>query len=141
MYFLLILASLCSLAQANQSEFLSTKFQVSVRSAPNTNSYVKWVYLKKHEPVKVLSTFGNWKKVKDCENDIGWIHISALSAKRFVVVLAQKELYEKQNQGSRVLAQVKPGVRCKLNSVSGKWIQISASKITGWMTSESVWGI
>jgi SH3-like domain-containing protein len=140
MHFLLIFFALFNSAP-QASEFLSTKFQVSVRSAPSTSSYVKWVYLKKNEPVKVLSTFGNWKKIKDCDNDTGWVHISALSAKRFLVAQAEKNLYAKQNQSSKVLARIKPGVRCELKSAAGKWLQIRASSITGWITSDSVWGI
>lgn len=126
---------------ADCKEFLSTKFQVSVRASPSTNSYVKWVYLKPNEPVQIISSFANWRKIKDCEHDIGWVHVSALAKKRFVVIQSKKQLHKEPSSSSKLLAKLKPGVRCELKKVSGDWLQVATSGITGWITSAGTWGI
>jgi SH3-like domain-containing protein len=125
-------------------EFLSTKFfKVNVRSAPSNNSQVKLVFLRKHEPVKVLATFGNWKKIQDIENDAGWVHISALSNKRFVTINSKesKVMYTKPTFESTILARLNPGVKCRLLVVQDAWCKVKVHKYQGWVTSSELWGL
>jgi SH3-like domain-containing protein len=138
---------LCTSSNANcieDQEFLSTKFfKVSVRCAPSNNSQVKLVFLKKHEPVKILATFGNWKKIQDIENDSGWVHVSALSNKRFIIINSKdsKIMYSKPNVKSTILANLKTGVKCRLLTVQDTWCKVKIQKYQGWITKTELWGL
>jgi SH3-like domain-containing protein len=127
-----------------EQEFLSTKFfKVSARSSPTKSSQVSFVLLQKHEPVQVISTFDNWKKILDIEKDSGWIHISALSNKRFVIITSKedKALYTKPSFESRILAKLKTGVKCRLLDVKDTWCKVKVQNYQGWITKTELWGI
>lgn len=143
---ILSLILLCGFATStsSQQEFLSTKFfKVSVRSAPTNSSDVKFVLLQKHEPIKVFSTFDNWKKILDVDKDFGWIHVSALSNKRFVIITSKedKELYTKPTFESRILARLKTGVKCRLLTVNDEWCEVKIHNYQGWITKTELWGV
>lgn len=123
-----------------EGDFLSIKFPVNVRAEPSAKSYVKFSYMKGNEPIKALSSFGNWIKMQDCENDVGWIHTSALSTRRFVVIQILKALHKAPEEKSKILANLKPEVRCLLKTISGDWIQVKTNGIVGWITKKGTWG-
>ena len=68
---------------ANESKkFLSLKNnEVNVRIGPSKKYPVQYTYKKKYLPLEVLDKFDTWRKIKDFENNSGWIHISQLSKK------------------------------------------------------------
>ena len=63
--------------------FLSLKnSEVNVRVGPSKNYPIKFIYKKKYLPLEVLDKAETWKKIKDFENNSGWVHISQLSKKK-----------------------------------------------------------
>ena len=58
--------------------------KTNVRLGPDISYPIKWKYKKKYLPVKILDKHYNWRKIKDFENDTGWIHISQLSNKKLL---------------------------------------------------------
>ena len=63
--------------------FLSLKNnKVNVRIGPSKEYPIKFTYKKKYLPVEVLDKSETWRKVKDIENNSGWVHISQLSKKK-----------------------------------------------------------
>ena len=146
-YFLIYFFTNVSIAFAIDKKidktFCSTKFsKVSVKSAPKHNSVVKLIFLHKNEPVQIIATFDNWRKILDVQNDSGWIHISCLSEKRFVIVCKkEKVLYKKASVTAGVIAKLKPGVRCKIEKQISGWVKISIQNYTGWVTNKDLWGI
>ena len=53
--------------------------KVNVRLGPSKNYPIKFVYEKKYLPVVIIDEHYNWRKVRDYDNDTGWVHISQLS--------------------------------------------------------------
>ena len=54
--------------------------KVNIRSGPGSNYRVKYEYGQGF-PLKVVSSKGQWVKVQDFENDIGWVHRDLLKKK------------------------------------------------------------
>ena len=81
--FLLILftSSVC-LADKPISFLSLKKSKVNLRVGPSFEHPVKLIYKKKYLPVEVLDKSETWRKIKDFENNAGWIHISQLSKKK-----------------------------------------------------------
>ena len=129
-------------AQTTKLSFLSTKFnRVSVKSAPSHNSVVKWVFIYKNEPLKIIAEFDNWRKIVDITNESGWVHITCLSDKQFVIICKkEKLLYKNPENNSIILARLKPGVRCKIEKSLTEWSKISIKGYKGWITNCDLWG-
>jgi SH3-like domain-containing protein len=50
----------------------------NLRQGPSFDYPIKIFYKKKNLPVLILDTSDNFRKIKDHENNTGWIHISQL---------------------------------------------------------------
>lgn len=126
-----------------KDNFYSTKYNfVNVRESPNFNSIVKFTYLKKNEPVKILYSFDNWRKIIDVDKNFGWIHVSLLSKKRYVIICGKKnkKLYEDINK-KKIKAYIESGNRCRLLINKTKFLKISRGKYSGWITKSNLWGV
>ena len=63
--------------------FLTLRFNnVNLRQGPSFDYPVKIFYKKKYLPVLIQDTSNNFRKVKDHEDNTGWIHRSQLSKKK-----------------------------------------------------------
>ena len=56
--------------------------KANLRQGPSFEYPVKIFYKKKFLPVLILDSSDNFKKIRDHENNSGWIHVSQLSKKR-----------------------------------------------------------
>ena len=56
--------------------------KVNLRQGPSFDYPVKIFYKKKFLPVLIQDKSDNFRKVRDHENNSGWIHISQLSQKK-----------------------------------------------------------
>ena len=72
---------------ANESvDFLSLKNnEVNLRQGPSFEYPIKFVYKKKFLPIEVLDKSETWIKIRDFENNSGWIHISQVSKKKSAI--------------------------------------------------------
>ena len=59
--------------------------KVNLRQGPSFEYPIKLFYKKKFLPVLVQDKFENFRKVRDHENNTGWIHISQLSKKKLLL--------------------------------------------------------
>ena len=56
--------------------------KVNLRQGPSFEYPIKLVYKKKYLPVMILDKSETWRKIKDFNNNYGWIHVSQLSKKK-----------------------------------------------------------
>jgi len=56
--------------------------KVNLRQGPSFDYPIKILYKKKFLPVLVQEKSDNFRKIRDHENNSGWIHISQLSKKK-----------------------------------------------------------
>ena len=83
--FLLVLNSISFLSA--EEYFLTLRYDnVNLRQGPSFDYPVKIFYKKKYLPVLILDTSDNFRKIKDHENNTGWIHVSQLSRRKAVLV-------------------------------------------------------
>ena len=61
--------------------------KVNLRQGPSFDYPVKIFYKKKFLPVLVQDKSDNFRKVRDHENNSGWIHISQLSKKKAAITV------------------------------------------------------
>ena len=76
---------------SNEQYFLTLRNEeVNLRQGPSFDYPVKIFYKKKFLPVLVQNKSDNFRKIRDHENNSGWIHISQLSKKKAAIVIDDK---------------------------------------------------
>ena len=82
-FIILFILSLNFNIYAQEDYFLTLRYsEVNLRQGPSKEYPIKIFYKKKFLPVLVQDQSDNYRKIKDHENNTGWIHISQLSKKR-----------------------------------------------------------
>jgi len=128
---------------ANQnSNFLSLKNnEVNLRQGPSFEYPIKLTYQKKYLPVIILDKSETWRKIKDFENNSGWIHISQLSKKRSGINIKKNSiLYKKSTIYSKPIAKLEIGRLVLINKCNLKWCKIISGGFNGWVKKNSLWG-
>ena len=126
--------------------FVSLKSdRVNVRSGPNKDQEVRWVYTRAGMPVEVTAEFENWRRIRDWEGAEGWVYHSLLSGKRTAVVVPKSKdelvpLYTNAEAEAAVAAKLQSGVLGQLKSCNGNWCEFSGKDFTGWLRQERLWG-
>ncbi len=128
-------------ANDNQKFLTLKNNEVNLRLGPSFEYPIKLIYKKKFLPVIILDASGNWRKIKDHENNSGWIHISQLSKKKSAINTEKNSLlYKKATIYSKPLARLETGRLVLINKCNLKWCKITSDKYTGWVKKNYLWG-
>jgi len=126
--------------------FVSLKSdRVNVRSGPNKDQEVRWVYTRAGMPVEVTAEFENWRRIRDWEGAEGWVYHSLLSGRRSAVVVPSLKddlvpLYTSTDLESAVVARLQSGVLGQLKSCNSTWCEFNGKNFSGWIRQERLWG-
>ena len=73
---------------SSEDYFLTLRNEkVNLRQGPSFEYPVKIFYKKKFLPVLIQDKSDNFRKIRDHENNSGWIHISQLSKKKAAIIV------------------------------------------------------
>ena len=116
--------------------------KVNLRQGPSFEYPVKLFYKKKFLPVVVQDKFDNFRKIRDHENNTGWVHISQLSKKKAALIIDDDQLiFSKPSIYSKPSAILKKGRLCKIHKCKDEWCKISVDKYKGWVKKDILWGL
>jgi SH3-like domain-containing protein len=138
--FVLVLASISFLAA---DEYFSTLRydNVNLRQGPSKDYPVKIFYKKKYLPVLVQDTSDNWRKIRDHENNSGWIHLSQLSKKKSAITIDDQVIvFKNATIFSKPLVVLEKGRLCLISKCIEEWCKIKTNKYKGWIKKKSLWG-
>ena len=122
--------------------FLSLKKdEVNLRQGPSFEYPIKLIYKKKYLPVIILDKSGPWKKIKDFENNTGWIHTVLLSKKKSAINIKNNSvLYKKPTIFSKPIAKLETGRLVLIKKCKEKWCKITSGDYGGWILKNTLWG-
>ena len=142
-YFFLVILLFILPVKSSEEYFLTLRNdKVNLRQGPSFEYPIKLFYKKKFLPVLVQDTFDNFRKIKDHENNSGWIHISQLSKKKAAITIDDEQLiFSKPSIYSRPFAILKKGRLCKIHKCKDEWCKVSVEKYKGWVKKNSLWGL
>ena len=122
--------------------FLTLKYNsVNLRQGPSADYPVKIFYTKKYLPVLVYDSLDNYRKIKDHENNTGWIHVSQLSRKKAALVYKdQIVLFKNSTIFSAPQVVLEKGRLCLILKCNDEWCKIKVDKYSGWVKKENLWG-
>ena len=116
--------------------------KVNLRLGPSFEYPIKLFYKKKFLPVLVQEKFENFRKIRDHENNTGWIHVSQLSKKKAAIVIdGEAYIFSSNTIFSKPLAISKNGKLLLVKKCKKDWCKISSKNIKGWIKKESLWGL
>ena len=116
--------------------------KVNLRQGPSFEYPIKLFYKKKFLPVLILDKFENFRKIRDHENNTGWIHISQLSKKKAAITIDDDKLiFKKPSIYSKPFALLKKGRLCKIHKCKDEWCKISVEEYKGWVKKDVLWGL
>tara|TARA_Y100000591_G_C21172591_1_gene378228 strand:- start:11 stop:451 length:441 start_codon:yes stop_codon:yes gene_type:complete len=133
-----------SLNQALAEEYFLTlrNDKVNLRQGPSFEYPIKLFYKKKFLPVLVQEKYGNFRKIRDHENNTGWIHVSQLSKKKAAITIENDQLiFNKPSVYSKPTAILKKGRLCKIKKCVGGWCKVVVSNYKGWVKKDILWGL
>jgi len=118
--------------------------QVYMREGPSPNNRIKWIYRRKGLPVEVLAAFDVWRRVRDMDGEVGWVHVALLSRDRTVVVAPGKDAAVRGHQDedlSDIIAEAKPGAIGRLMGCGKLVCRVKFDAVAGWVERDRLWGI
>jgi SH3-like domain-containing protein len=122
--------------------------EVNVRTGPGQGFPVKWVFRQDGLPVEIILEYEGWRKIRDHEGEVGWVHRILLSGKRSALVRARQNVsfYRRPDIASAVMAHLEPGVLLSLERCDGVWCKAelkdsNGQTYKGWVEIKYLWGV
>lgn len=116
--------------------------EVNLRTGPGVQYPIDWVYRRAGMPVEVVAEFENWRKVRDWQGAVGWVHQSMLSGRRTALVTdGIQVLFRDPEETAPPVARLEPGVIAEIKNCGPGWCRVSAAGLRGWLKRGTFWGL
>ena len=132
-----------SFAFSQDEYFLTLRYdKVNLRQGPSREYPIKIFYKKKFLPVLIQDQSDNFRKIRDHENNSGWIHISQLSKKKAAIVIDEELImFKNPTIYSKPIAILKKGRLAEIIKCKETWCKAKSDKYKGWLKKDSLWGL
>lgn len=143
----LALSGPAALAQETPSglpvpRFVSLKAGVANgRAGPQQAHPIVWRYVRAGLPMQVVMETSDWRRVRDPEGELTWMHNSLLSGRRSVYVLDETPLLARPRDDSPEEAIAETGAILWLERCREGWCRLEAQGRRGWARVGTLWGI
>lgn len=114
--------------------------EVNLRTGPGNTYPVDWVYRRRHMPVEVVAEFDNWRKIRDWQGAVGWVHQSLLDGRRYGLITSEQVMLSRPAADSAPVARLMPGVVAQLLACRPGWCRLEAGGHAGWLARDGFWG-
>ncbi len=118
---------------------------INARKGPGTNFPIEWIYKQKGAPLEIIDEFELWRKVRDWEGSVSWIHKTRLTGRRFIKVITPGEnnIYNDDSYDSRIIAKAEDGVIGEIKKCPKKneFCLVKFETIEGWIPKKNVFGV
>ena len=116
--------------------------KVNLRQGPSFDYPIKLFYKKKFLPVLVQEKYENFRKIRDHENNTGWVHISQLSKKKAAIIIDDNQIvFNSPSVYSKPSVILKKGRLCKIKKCKNNWCKVKVENFEGWVKKNSLWGL
>ena len=124
--------------------FVSTKSDdINLRVGPSKNYPIILNYTKQNIPLEVIDEHGQWRKIKDLHNHIGWIHKTLLKGNRYGIIatknLIEFNLYNYPN--GQKIGLIKNNNIVEIKRCLKEWCLIQYNSYKAWILKSEIWGV
>ncbi|MDR2507843.1 MAG: SH3 domain-containing protein [Candidatus Accumulibacter sp.] len=123
-------------------DFRTTNATAVLYDAPSLKGRKLFV-MRSGTPVELISSMGNWSKVRDSEGGMTWIEKKYLSEKRAVLVVAPRaEIRQKADGNSPLVFEAEKNVSLELVKTEGVWAAVRhRDGQAGFVRRNQIWGL
>lgn len=115
--------------------------EVNLRTGPGIAYPVEWVYQRRRLPVEVIAEFDTWRKIRDWQGTVGWVHQSMLDGRRTARVMDTERLLRRSpDDDAPAVARLEPGVIGELLACGPEWCRLDVKGYRGWLRRGEFWG-
>jgi SH3-like domain-containing protein len=115
--------------------------KANVRAGPGLSYPILWQLVRRGLPVEIIAEYEHWRKIRDRDGTLGWVHRSLLSDVRTALIEGERrELYRDRDKAS-VLAFAQAGAQARLLSCLADWCRIEVGGYKGFIPRSHLWGV
>ena len=115
--------------------------KVNLRQGPSFDYPIKLFYRKIFLPVLIQDSSDNFRKIRDHENNSGWIHVSQLSKRKAAITVDEDVMiFKRPTVFSKPQVKLQKGKLCLISKCSEEWCKVRVNDYKGWIKKESLWG-
>ena len=141
-YILFIIFFFINIVSANENDYylILKNNKVNVRYGPGFNYQIKYIYIKKDIPIKVIDKEENFRRIIDFKKNSGWIHISQLKKGKSIILLKDQMLFSKPTRYSKPIVKISKGRLLLVKKCKKKWCKVKTEDYLGWIITNNIWG-
>ena len=126
----------------------------NVRVGPGYQYDISWTYQVAGTPVEIIQEFDVWRKIRDVDGSVGWVHQNMLSGTRAGYVLKDAGdkvgLRSSAGDDAGIVAWVGPGFPVKISNCEKGWCAVVATdhpadgklaNYSGYLPEQDLWGV
>lgn len=115
---------------------------VNLRTGPGVRYPIDWVYHRPDLPVEIIDEFEAWRRIRDWQGTVGWVHQSMLQGRRTLLLVGERRVLRRGPEADAAgLALLEPGVIAQLLSCDGNWCRVEVRGFEGWLDRGEVYGL
>ena len=121
--------------------FVSLKSNdANIRVGPSVNYPIKIKYVVQNLPLEIIDEFDVWRKSRDHEGNIGWIHKSLIKGNRFILVNhnTNKDVNLYSIPNGKKIGIIKKKNILDLNICILDWCKVTQKNFTGWLLKKNI---
>lgn len=116
--------------------------EVNVRSGPDLDHPIMWVFKRRYMPVEIVAEFEVWRKIRDWEGAEGWVHRAMLTGSRSVVVRDETLTMRRDSTDhAPAVARLAQGMVARVEQCDPTWCEVTVRGYEGWIPREGTWGL
>ena len=115
--------------------------EINLRAGPGVNYPIEWIYHRRGMPVEVVAEFESWRRVRDWQGTVGWVHQSMLDGRRGALITGGERILRRDPAATAAgVARLEPGVIARLKSCTDEWCLLESGSYDGWLKRDEFWG-
>ena len=115
--------------------------KVNVRYGPGFDYPIKYIYIKKNLPLKIIDKKDNFRRIIDFKKNSGWVHISQLKKNKSFILLEDKILFSKPTKYSKPIIKIAKGRLLVVKKCKKIWCRVKTDNYLGWLKTDNIWGL
>ena len=124
--------------------FVSLKHDpANARGGPGDDYRLLWVYHNKGLPLLVFEETADWRRIKDPEGQLAWVHKRVVFEGGYSVMRTAAtplSLRDHPAADARVTAVLASHAIAGLKSCKDNWCQVTVDRASGWAPRAELWG-
>jgi SH3-like domain-containing protein len=115
--------------------------EINMRTGPGLRYPILWVYHRRNLPVEIIDEFDTWRRIRDWQGTIGWVHQSMVQGHRTALVIDQDRILRREpDDGSAAVARLKRGAIGSLEECRDSWCRTDFNGFDGWLRRDEFYG-